>query len=118
MQERRTAVRERTLYGASIAFNHRASTMGCMVRNFSGQGALLIFDNIGTIPDKFDLMIERKQRSFRARMVWQRADAAGIAFVNEHPGAEPVPLEWVKRLHASKVETAALRKRVEQLSLD
>lgn len=116
MQEKRKTVRDRTFFGGVIAFNRRASTMDCHVRNFSPAGALLAFDNTATVPDKFDLMIERKERSFRARMVWRRMNEAGVAFLNEHEAAEPVPLEWAKRLHDSEAEKAALRQRVDQLS--
>jgi len=33
------------------------------------------------VPDEFDLIIQRKQTSYRARMIWRRADEAGVAFV-------------------------------------
>ena len=118
MQERRQAVRDRTFFGGVIAFNRRASSMGCVVRNFSPQGALVTFDNTATVPDKFDLTIERKQRSFRAHVIWSRVNAAGVAFLDEHAGAEPIPLEWAKRLRDCEAEKAALRQRVEQLSTD
>lgn len=118
MQDRRKAVRERTFFGGDIAFNHRSSTMTCVVRNFTAQGAMLGFNNTATVPDKFDLVIGCKQRSFRARMVWRRVNEAGVAFEAEHAGAEPVPLEWAKRLHDSEAEKAALRQRVAQLSAD
>jgi hypothetical protein len=116
MQERRQAVRDRTFFGGEIAFNRRASTMGCLVRNYSSRGAMLTFTRAAAIPDKFDITIERKARSLRARLVWRHMDEAGIEFLDEHAGAEPMPLDWVKRLRRDKAEKAALRRRVEQLS--
>jgi PilZ domain len=116
MQERRQEVRERTFYGGEIAFNKRASSMGCLVRNLSSQGAMLALADTATIPDKFDLNIERKARSFRARTVWRRMDEAGVEFVEENAGAEPMPIETVKRLRRDKAEKEALRRRVDELT--
>jgi hypothetical protein len=39
------AVRSRTLLGGVIAFNDRASTMDCQVRNLSAGGAKVTFSN-------------------------------------------------------------------------
>jgi PilZ domain len=116
MQERRQEVRDRTFFGGEIAFNHRASSMACLVRNLSSQGAMLALANTATIPDKFDLNIERKARSFRARTVWRHMDEAGVEFVEEKPGAEPLPIETVRRLRREKAEKEELRRRVEELT--
>jgi hypothetical protein len=98
MIERRKSVRSRTFLGGTIAFNRRKSTMDCHVRNFSSTGAKVAFTNAASIPDQFDLSIARTERLFRARMVWRGANEAGVAFVSEYQQAEPVPLEWAKRL--------------------
>jgi len=78
MAERRKAVRARTLLGGVIAFNSRASTMDCQVRNLSSAGAKVTFTNTAVVPDQFDLMIARKERSFRARVIWRAPNEAGI----------------------------------------
>ena len=116
MQERRQEVRERTFFGGEIAFNQRASSMGCLVRNLTSQGAMLALANSAAIPDKFDLNIDRKARSFRARTVWRHVDEAGVEFVEENAGAEPLPIETVRRLRREKAEKEALRRRVEELT--
>lgn len=116
MHERRRTLRGRTFFGGEIAFNRRSSTINCLVRNLTVDGALLVFENTAVVPDKFDLTIERKERSFRARMVWRRNNDAGVAFVTEHVAAEPIPLEWAKRLRDCEAEKAALRRRIEELS--
>jgi len=103
MAEKRKAARSRTLLGGVIAFNNRASTMDCQVRNLSTGGAKVTFSNTATVPDQFDLQIARKERSFRARM-------------NEYSHDVPVPLEWAKRLRDCEAEKAALRKRIAQLT--
>ena len=117
MQERRKAVRSKTYFGGVVAFNRRRSTLDCLVRNFSPNGAKLTFSNMAVqLPDKFDLLIERKERSFRARVAWQGADEIGVAFLPDAAGAEPIPLEWARRLRDCETEKAALRRRIDQLS--
>jgi PilZ domain len=116
MQERRQQIRERTFFGGTIAFNQRSSSMGCLVRNLTSQGAMLALANSATIPDKFDLNIERKARSFRARTAWRHVDEAGVEFVEEKATAEPQPIETVRRLRREKAEKDALRRRVEELT--
>ena len=116
MQERRQEVRDRTFFGGAIAFNQRTSTMGCLIRNLSSQGALLALASSAVIPDKFDLTIDRKARSFRARTVWRHLDEAGVAFMEERTPAEPMPLDDVKRIRRNKAEKDALLRRVEELT--
>lgn len=116
MVEKRKTVRSRTLLGGVIAFNNRASTMDCQVRNMSPAGAKVTFTNTAVVPDQFDLTIARKERSFRARMVWRAANEAGIAFLSEYNEAVPVPFEWAKRLRDCEVENTTLRQRIAQLS--
>jgi len=116
MVEKRKASRSRTLLGGVIAFNNRASTMDCQVRNLSAGGAKVTFSNTAVVPDQFDLKIARKARSFRARMIWRAPNEAGVAFLSEYNQDVPVPLEWAKRLRDREAENAALRKRIAQLS--
>jgi PilZ domain-containing protein len=116
MGERRKAARSRTLLGGVIAFNRRMSSMDCQVRNISLAGAKVTFTNTAVVSDQFDLTIAHKERSFRARMAWRSIDEAGVEFLGENENAVTVPLEWARRLQSSKVEKAALRRRVEQLS--
>ena len=116
MAERRKSVRSRTYLGGVIAFNKRASTMDCHVRNFSPAGARVAFTNAAVIPDQFDLTIGRHDRSFQAHMVWRGLNEAGVAFLSEYTQAVPVPLEWAKRLRECEAEKATLRQRIAQLT--
>ncbi|HEY7229240.1 MAG TPA: PilZ domain-containing protein [Pseudolabrys sp.] len=116
MVERRKTARARTLLGGVIAFNKRASTMDCQVRNLSPAGAKVTFVNTAVVPDQFDLTIARKERSFRARMIWRTPNEAGVSFLNEYDQNVPVPLEWAKRLRDCEAEKTALRRRVAQLT--
>ena len=116
MVEKRKTVRARTLLGGVIAFNNRASTMDCQVRNLSSVGAKVTFTNTAVVPDQFDLMIARKERSFRARMVWRASNEAGIAFVSEYNQQAPVPLDWARRLRDCEAEKTALQRRIAELT--
>jgi hypothetical protein len=116
MQERRSKWRARTYYGGVIAFNNRQSTMDCVVRNFSDDGAKLVFANTATIPNEVDLKIPQKEQSYRVRVVWRGALEAGVRFLNEPVSNGPIPFDWARRLRKCEQERAALRQRVQDLS--
>jgi len=116
MQERRKLARSRTFLGGVIAFDHRSSTMDCIVRNVSLVGAKISFTNTLTVPDRFDLTIKQKARAFLARVVWRKVDEAGVVFLNENVEGTPIPLDWARRLRDCQADNAALRRRVAQLS--
>ena len=116
MVEKRKAARSRTLLGGVIAFNNRASTMDCQVRNLSTGGAKVTFNNTAAVPDQFDLKIARKERSFRARMIWRAPNEAGVTFLSRiQPGCAGTA-RMAKRLRDCEAEKAVLRKRIAQLS--
>jgi hypothetical protein len=116
MIERRKNARSRTYLGGTIAFNRRKSTMDCQVRNFSTAGARVAFTNAASVPDHFDLTIARRERSYRARMVWRGADEAGVAFLGEYEQDLPIPFEWARRLREAEAQKVALRRRIAELT--
>jgi hypothetical protein len=122
MQERRKNIRSRTYFGGVLAFNKRSSTMNCIVRNFSPEGARIAFNTAVTIPDEFDLEIRRNERAFRVRTIWRRGDEAGVAFIAEaaQPFEDakntPIPLDWARKLRQCESQKAELQRRVAQLS--
>jgi hypothetical protein len=115
MQERRKLARNRTFLGGVIAFNHRSSTMDCLVRNLSAEGAKISFNNTAAVPGEFDLLIKQKGCSLRARLVWRQAGEAGITFMNESVAGAPIPLDWARRLRDCEADNAALRRRLIKL---
>jgi hypothetical protein len=82
MQERRKTARPRTYFNGQIIFNERSSLMDCLVRNFTGAGATLVFTNPAAVPREFELLIPKDNRRLRARMVWSAPNEAGVAFVH------------------------------------
>ena len=114
MQERRALHRNRTYIGARIVFNLRYSTMDCLVRNLSEDGAKLIFGGVETIPSEFDIFIRNQSDSRRAKMIWRTESEAGIRFIS--PGYNQiVSIEMARKVRQLEAEREKLAKRVEQL---
>jgi len=115
MIENRRNIRSRTLYKGVIAFNRRRSTMNCVIRNLSTEGAKLAVSSAVTVPESFELAITHKQRSYEARVIWRGRDEVGVEFIDQQ-GSIAAPLDLTRELHALKLDNAALRRRVAQLS--
>ena len=81
MQERRATARVRSFIGGRIVFNNRNSSVDCLIRNVSSNGARISLLGAVTIPDEFDLVIPVQSRSCRARIAWRRADEFGVQFI-------------------------------------
>lgn len=79
MQERRTALRRRTLKGARIVVNNGYSTFDCIVRNLSETGALLKLASTLGIPDNFDLVFDDGRR-FACTVMRRSSEELGVAF--------------------------------------
>jgi hypothetical protein len=77
--EQRKSPRQRTLKGGVIAFNNRFSTMDCVVRNLTPDGAMLKVVSTVGIPERFELKLEHE--NFRwCRVKWRTDNALGVAF--------------------------------------
>jgi len=114
MIERRQSARARVIYGGVLAYNRRQSTIECVIRNFSEDGAKVEFDNPAALPDVIDLLIAKKDRAFTAKIVWRQANQAGLAFQSVEQDA-PIPLDWARRLRACEAERRALQSRIAKL---
>jgi hypothetical protein len=115
MFDRRQTARARVIYGGVLAYNRRQSTINCVIRNFSDDGAKVEFENAALLPDVVDILIAKKDRAFAAKIAWRRDNEAGLSF---HPAAEPdapIPLDWARRLRASESERRELQRRINQL---
>ena len=114
MIERRQSARARVIYGGIIAYNRRQSTVQCVIRNFSEDGARVELDNPAVLPDVIDLLIARKDRTFAARIAWRQFNEAGLAFEPIEQDA-PIPLDWARRLRACESERRELQSRIARL---
>jgi len=75
-----------------------------------------VFSETRTVPQEFDLSVHKNERTYRAKVIWRRADEAGVAFLEPRPQAAPVSLDLMRRLRQSEADKAALQRRIEQRS--
>ena len=113
MQDRRHSVRDRVLFGGVAKVDDSGSTMDCVVRNFSEQGACVEFDASAKLPDEMNLTIGRKGRSFLATMIWRQANRVGLAFKTMITDAAGDDLD--ARLRRSEKKKRQLQRRINQL---
>jgi hypothetical protein len=117
MTERRKSPRLRTFLGGHIRFNRNNSTLDCMVRNLSDDGALLQISDTVALPHAFDLEIPNRERCYPARVQWRDGQRIGIAFEQANGDAgEVVPLDIARRLKQSEQDNARLKSRIRQLT--
>lgn len=79
-KDKRGAVRKRVLKGATIAFNGRASTMSCTVKDISETGARLRVSKDVAVPSHFDLIIEMDGIEAPCTVAWRRGEEVGVTF--------------------------------------
>ncbi|GJD77902.1 PilZ domain-containing protein [Methylobacterium gregans] len=121
--EHRNEVRQRVFLKGRISFNNGASSMDCMVRDFSPSGARLALSETATLPASFDLYIPQKDRTYRATLRWRREDGIGVTFAEEAAAAAPPPpaapaaetadaslTVLLRRISELEAENAALRR--------
>jgi hypothetical protein len=117
--ERRTLLRKRSFLQGRLYFNNRRSSLDCLVRDISDQGAKLKVSDSIAIPEFVELHIPNKDETYRAKVQWRTGFEIGVTFENEQeapsivPGAAPADLpERVRRLEA---EVAALHRKLNEL---
>jgi hypothetical protein len=112
MGERRNSRRLKSFLRGFVYFDKRRGTMSCLVRDFSSDGARIIFSEAVTIPDMINLHIPQKNQTLRARVTWRRGDEIGLGFSAANPAADPLPdsSELMKRVAQLEGEIASLRR--------
>lgn len=120
MLERRAALRHKSFIQGRIYFNHRRSSMDCVIREFTDIGARLEFSDIAALPDAFEVYVPSKDRYFQAQAVWHKGNDIGVAWVPEESvhlvpeslrSADPIG----DRMSRLEHEVAMLRKRLDNL---
>lgn len=91
MGERRELLRSPTFLGGRIAHQRLRSSTLCIVKNLSEHGAKVVFSGPATIPDVFDLTIDKTGLCRRSRIVWCNATEAGVSFWDIDARALDVP---------------------------
>lgn len=120
MAERRTATRQKSFLQGRIYFNHRRSTVDCLVRDYSETGARLKFSETAAVPEAIELYIPNKEEVRRARVEWRTGDEMGISFgdVAHSPSIAPeapAPGDLATRVQALEAEVAALKRLLNEL---
>src|SRR5258708_37183611 len=82
MAERRSAARKKSFLQGRIFFNHRRTSVDCLIRDFCEHGARLTFTSMIATPDVVELDIPNKDESYRAKVQWRNANEIGLG--SEH----------------------------------
>jgi PilZ domain-containing protein len=80
--ERRRSLRQPRLNGAMIVFNGDLSTIACVVRDLSPQGARLIVASPIGIPERVDLRIDQTGVCHPSKVAWKSAHRIGVKFLD------------------------------------
>lgn len=115
--EQRKQPRLRVLLKGRIHFNNNSSSIDCLVRDMSPQGARLMLSETATLPEKFDLYIPQKERTYRASLRWRREDGIGVTFDGGEtatPDAAPdlSMSALLRRVGELEAENASLKRRL------
>src|SRR5215204_7649143 len=100
----RTQLRGRTFLHGQICFNDGRSTLDCIVRDISDQGARLEVHQTQALPDSFRLILPQKKQEYLAIIQWRRAGEIGVEFNTQDSSAADESLhglaERVRKLEA------------------
>jgi hypothetical protein len=77
--DRRRAPRLKSLLTGTIVYDDRNSTMDCTVRNISAWGARVTLPDAFRIPEEFNLVVPHHDQTHRAKVIWRKGEAAGLA---------------------------------------
>lgn len=117
--ENRHSTRLRSFMQGRIYFNKRRSSLDCVVRDLSDDGARLKASNTVALPEVIELYIPSKEKTYRAKIQWRTNNEIGIAFAveNESPPIAPETpaADLAERVHRLETELAALHRRFNEL---
>ncbi|GJD33600.1 PilZ domain-containing protein [Methylobacterium aerolatum] len=118
--EMRRQPRLRVFLKGRIVFNNGQSSIDCLVRDMSAEGARLMLSETAALPEKFDLYIPQKEKTHRATLRWRREDGVGVTFdqaeapVREFSGDATMAV-LLRRVGELEAENAALRRHIAEL---
>jgi hypothetical protein len=116
MSERRGSRRQKSFLRGFVYFDKRRGVMSCLVRDFSDEGARIIFSGTVTIPDVVNLHIPQRDKTLRAHVQWRRGDEIGLTFEAAPVAAvSPQESELMQRLAQLETEIIALKKTIQRL---
>ena len=80
MVERRSSTRKKSFLQGRIYYNNQRSSVDCLVRDISKQGAKLVFSDAVAIPDLVELYLPGKDEVHRVRLQWRKGEEIGVGF--------------------------------------
>jgi hypothetical protein len=106
-------LRVKTFLRATIYFNHRQSSVDCIVRDISDGGARLAVSEAALVPESFEVHIPQKNRTHTGDVRWRRGEEMGLEFHNpalaDEPDTEQIA-DLLRRVKKLEAEVAALRR--------
>lgn len=117
MNERRSLMRQKSFLHGRIYFNNRRSSLDCLVRDYSDQGARLTVSDSVAIPEVIELHVPHKDETRRAKVQWRTGYELGVAFgVDEgSPSIVPEAPDLAARVRRLETEMAALQRKLTEL---
>jgi hypothetical protein len=120
MIERRSIPRHKSFIRGRVLFDHRRSTVDCIIREFSKIGARLEFPQAATVPDAFEVHVPSKDEYLQAHAIWRRGHQVGIAWETEEmprssPDGHRAADSLIDRVTKLEHEVAMLRKRLDAM---
>lgn len=113
----RTAPRTRTFLKGVVLYDNRRVSIECTIRDLSDTGARITFPSPITIPDRIELFIPQKNRTYSADVRRRDDCEIGIAFRDQRSGEQRREADAAmdERVAALEHEVAQLRRIVKQL---
>ena len=118
MIQRRNNDRQKTFLRGRIHYNNKMSSADCLVRDFSGAGARLIFDSVIALPDVVELYIAQREQTLPAQIRWRSDLEVGVSFEIKNVGDDTASAgkdELLIRLMKLEEQIQSLQKVVKQL---
>ena len=103
-----------------IVFNKGYSTLDCVVRDITTNGAKLQVAQAAAVPERFDLVLPLRHETHHAVVRWRRGEEIGVAF--ERQGLEQanggVDAEVLARLQRLEAETISLHRLLAEMQAE
>ena len=121
MIERRALVRHKTFIKGRIYFNNRLSSLDCIVRDVSEQGARLQVPESVALPDAFELYLPNKDEHYRAQVHWRKGDQIGVSWIPDSSFKQKAESgahsdnSLAERVERLEQEVAELQRRLDNL---
>ena len=113
MQDQRKIARAKVMLGGVAETGEHGMTRECVVRNLTDQGACIEIGPSTRLPERVNLAVARKGRSYFAEVVWRQANLVGLAFRTMFTETPESDLD--ARLRRSEKKKRELQRRINQL---